>query len=125
MAKKLMTREEWYSSPDFIKLRFLNNIAAGIQHKTQELGDVLALILAENPDFFVFDKFSLVERQARIVSLEASKLWERCRNLDSLLEPRQYTDVCKNCNNKWQEDGKCPTCPATKPLEVPCDAKQS
>ena len=112
---KLMTREEWYASPGFIKLRFLNNIAAGIQHKTQELYDVLELLLAENPDLFVFDKFTLVERQARIVNLEASKLWEHCRKLDVLLEPRQYTDVCKRCNNKWQEDGKCPTCPATKP----------
>lgn len=115
--KQLMTREEWYASPDFIKLRFLNNIAAGIEHKTQELNDVLQLILAENPDLFVFDKFSLIERQARIVRLEASKLWERCRNLGSLFEPSQYTDVCKKCNNKWQEDGKCPTCSATKVLE--------
>lgn len=111
-----MTREEWYASPDFIKLRFLNNIAAGIQHKTQEITDVLQLMLAENPGLFAFDKFSLVEQQARIVSLEASKLWERCRKLDSLFEPHQYDDICKNCNNKWQEDGKCPTCPATKSL---------
>lgn len=115
MERKNMTKEEWYGSPDCIKLRFLNNIAAGIQHKTQELGDVLALILAERPDLMCFDKFNLVERQARIVNLEASKLWERCRNLDSLFEPHQYTDVCKRCNNKWQEDGKCPTCSATKP----------
>lgn len=117
MKRKLMTKEEWYKSPDFIKLRFLNNMAAGIQHKTQELNDVLELLLAENPDLFVFDKFSLVERQSRIVHLEASKLWERCRNLDSLFEPHQYTDVCKRCNNAWQEDGKCPTCDATKPTE--------
>jgi hypothetical protein len=115
--KKVMTREEWYASPNFIKLRFLNNIAAGIQHKTQELFDVLELILAENPDLFVFDKFSLVERQAKIVNLEASKLWGRCRDLDILFEPSQYSDVCKNCNNKWQEDGKCPTCSATKPQQ--------
>ena len=113
--KKVMTREEWQSSPNFIKLRFLNNIAAGIQHKTQELYDVLELILAEYPDLLVFDKFNLVERQAKIVHLEASKLWERCRALDSLFEPHQYSDVCKNCNNKWQEDGKCPTCSAAKP----------
>lgn len=110
-----MTKEEWYESPDFIKLRFLNNIAAGIQHKTQELNDVLTLILAEKPDLLGLDKFSLCERQLRIVALEASTLWERCRNLGNFLEPSQYTDVCKRCNNKWQDDGKCPTCPATKP----------
>lgn len=122
MNRKLMTREEWYASPDFIKLRFLNNMAAGVQHKTQELNDVLELILAENPDLFMFDKFSLVERQSKIVNLEASKLWERCRSLATFLEPHQYTDVCKRCNNKWQEDGKCPTCSATKPNEE-CNAK--
>lgn len=112
-----MTHEEWYDSPEFIKLRFLNNQAAGIQHKTQEYNDVLRLVLAEKPDLCVFDKFSLCERQARIVALEASKLWEYSRNLARMLEPRQYSDICKNCNNPWQEDGKCPTCEATKPME--------
>jgi len=83
-----MTREEWYSSPDFIKLRFLNNIAAGIQHKTQEYNDVLQLILAEKPDLCIYDKFSLCERQARIVSLEASKLWQYSRDLADKLQPK-------------------------------------
>ena len=115
--KQLMTREEWYNSPDFIKLRFLNNIAAGIQHKTQEITDVLNMLYAENPTLFVCDKFSMVEMQSRIVSLEASKLWERCRKLADFLEAHQYSDVCKRCNNKW-EDGKCQTCPATKPQET-------
>lgn len=117
MTKKQMTREEWYASPDFIKLRFLNKIASGIQHKTQEIYDVLNLILAENPNLAVYDIFSLVERQAKIVNLEASKLWERCRNLGNWLEPYQYTDVCKHCNNKWQEDGKCPTCSKLNPQQ--------
>ena len=120
---RLMTREEWYNSPDFYKLRFLNNIAAGIQHKTQEIGDALNIILAEHPEWFVSDKFSMVEMQARIVALEASKLWERCRSLATFLEPHQYSDVCKRCNNKWQEDGKCPTCQATKPQVEETNAK--
>ncbi len=115
MERKLMTRDEWYKSPDFIKLRFLNNIAAEVQHKVQDLYDVLEILLAERPDLWVHDKFSLAERQARIVHLEAGKLWERTRALESMLVPHQYSDVCKNCNNKWQEDGKCPTCSATKP----------
>lgn len=114
---KLMTRDEWYKSPDFIKLRFLNNIAAGIEHKTQEIRDVLELILAENPTLLVVDKFGLVERQMRIVRLEASKLWDYCRKLDSFLEPSQYTDICKRCMNPWNEEGKCPTCSAIKPTE--------
>lgn len=104
-----MTRDEWYKSPDFIKLRFLNNIAASIQHKTQELGDVIELVLADRPDLCVYDKFHLVERQAKIVSLEASNLWSRCRDLAEMLEPKQYSDICKQCNNKL-EDGKCSVC---------------
>ena len=113
--KKLMTKEEWYNSPYFIELRFLNNIAAGIQHKTQELNDVLNILVTENPTLFICDKFSMVEMQSRIVSLEASRLFESCRKLATFLEPRQYSDICKNCNNKWQENGKCPTCLENKP----------
>ena len=109
-----MTKAEWYNSPDFITLRFLNNVAAAIKHQTQEYNDILQLILAEKPELFVFDKFSLCERQSKIVSLEAYKLWDYSSKLATILEPRQYDDICKNCNNKWQEDGKCPTCPATK-----------
>ena len=120
-----MTRDEWHKSPEFIKLRFLGNMGASITSKVQELNDVLELVLAEKPDLWVFDKFSLVERQARIVSLEASKLWERCRELAKSLEPRQYDDICKNCNNKWQEDGKCPTCSATKPVDKPTPKNSS
>ena len=82
-----MTKEEWYGSPDFIKLRFLNTIAAGIQYKTQELYDVLELI-ATNPEVTVSDRFNLVERQLRVVNLEASKLWEYCRKLEETLQPK-------------------------------------
>lgn len=42
-----MTRKEYYKTPMFIKLRFLNNVAAGIEHKTSELRDVLELFLAD------------------------------------------------------------------------------
>lgn len=113
-----MTREEWYRSPDCIKLRFLNNISSHIRHTTQEFNDVLQLILAERPDLWVFDKFSLCERQSRIVALEASRLCDYAMKLDSFLEPKQYDDVCKKCNNRW-ENGVCPTCSAKQPLAVP------
>lgn len=82
-----MTQEEWYASPGFIKLRFLNTIASGIQYKTQELYDVLELIAAEQ-EVMVSDRFSLVERQLRIVNLEAAKLWDYCRKLETTLQPR-------------------------------------
>lgn len=83
-----MTKEEWYDSPDFIKLRFLNNIAADIQHRTQELYDVLALIATDKEGIIVSNNFNLVERQLRIVNLEASKLWEYCRRLETSLQPK-------------------------------------
>lgn len=83
-----MTREEWYGSPDFIKLRFLNTIASGIQYKTQELYDVLELIASEKEGISVLDRFNLVERQLRVVNLEAAKLWEYCRKLEATLQPK-------------------------------------
>ena len=88
-----ITREEWYASPEFIKLRFLNNIAAAITHQVQEFNDILQLIIAEKPELTVYDKFSLVERQSRIVSLEASKLWDRARDLADKLTPK-LDDPC-------------------------------
>lgn len=92
-----MTRDEWYKSQDFIKLRFLNNMAAGIQHKTQEFNDVLDLILADHPEHFVYDKFTIVERQNRVVALEAKRLWDVVRDLCNKLEPKQF-DEPKNEN---------------------------
>jgi len=83
-----MTNEEWYGSPDFIKLRFLTTIAAGIQYKTQELYDVLELIAAEKEGIAVLNNFNLVERQLRIVNLESAKLWEYCRKLAETLQPK-------------------------------------
>lgn len=86
--KKPKNREEWYNSPKFIILRFLNNIAAGIGYKAQELGDVVELLLARDPQLTVLDRFHVVERQLRVVSLEAKRLWDECRSLSALLEPK-------------------------------------
>jgi hypothetical protein len=83
-----MGRDEWYKTPDFIVLRFLNNIAVDINHRAQQLRDVLQLLLAHRPDLAVRDKFALVERQLRIVSLEADRLYAECRNLGEVLTPK-------------------------------------
>lgn len=109
---KLMTREEWQNSPNFFKLRFLNNIAAGIQYKTQEIKDVIELIIAENPEIIASDKLTLVVDQSRIVSMDAMKLWERCRALVNTLEPSDYLDIHKRCGNK-KVNGKCTLCDKT------------
>lgn len=86
--EKIMTREEWYHSTQFIKLRFLGNMGAEMIQHTQQFNDVLELLLAENPELTVFDAFSLVEAQARIVNLEARKLWDRARKLADKLTPK-------------------------------------
>jgi rubrerythrin len=114
MTKKLMTKDEWYHCPEHIKLRLLNNMASKIQYCIQEFNDVLELVLAENEELCVFDAFSLTQSQARIVSLEGAKLWGSARKLAERLEPHNYKDVCKRCNNPWK-DGKCPTCDRKQP----------
>ncbi len=114
-----MTKEEYYNSPKFFKLRLLNNFATDIKIKAQEFDDILRILLGDNFELSCSDKFALCESQSRIVSLEAHKLCDRARKLADLLEPHQYDDVCKRCNNNWV--GKqCPTCDAVKPaLAVP------
>lgn len=82
-----MTRDEWYKSPQFLTLRFLNNTAAQITYQAQQVGDVLDLLLSQYPDLFAGDPFSLAELQLRVVKLEASKLWDRIRNLERRLAP--------------------------------------
>lgn len=84
--EKPKNRDEWYSSPSFIILRFLNNIAAGIEHKAFELRDVIDLLLAHEPQLTCLDRFTVVERQLRVVMLEAKRLWSECRSLNALLE---------------------------------------
>ncbi len=88
----LMTREEWYRTPDFIVLRFLNNMASDVGMKCQEIRDILELLLAHRPDLSVMDRFSVVERQLRVTALEAKRLWDECRKLDELLSPRRFSD---------------------------------
>lgn len=88
-----MTREDWFRTPDFVILRLLNNLAAELNHKTQPFQDVLNLIAAIEPDIEVSDRFSLVERQLKIVSLETSNLWAYVRKLEEFLGHPEFTDM--------------------------------
>ncbi len=87
-----MTRDEWHKSERFVKLRFLNNMAAGIKHKTQEFNDALELVLFEDRALSITDKFNLVKMQNDIVNMAADKLWERVRDLVEKLSPREFDD---------------------------------
>ena len=105
----LMTREEWHRTPDFIILRFLNNMAADVTHKTQEIRDILELMLAHRPDLFVTDRFCVVERQLMIVDLEARRLWDECRRLDDILSPRHFSDFNPPGSTLTTTDSPCTT----------------
>ena len=83
-----MTRDEYHKSPEFIKLRFLNNLAAALTYQAQEVQDILEILLAERDDLMICDKFTIVERQLRVTSLEAKRLWDVARDLSQFLEPK-------------------------------------
>jgi hypothetical protein len=87
-----MTRDEWYKSPLFVKLRLVNNISHEIKHKAQHLYDLLAVLEAEHGPLMVYDKFNLAERQLKIVNLEATRLIEYMGRLDGLLAPKSFDE---------------------------------
>lgn len=88
-----MTRDEWHGSRKAILLRLANNFAADITHKAQELREILALIDLEYESLLVCDRFNVCERQLRVTSLEAHRLWAELRNLDNFLSPKSFDDM--------------------------------
>jgi hypothetical protein len=80
-----MKREEWYNSPEFKKLRMFNNMTHEVGHLVQRLYDMLHIL---EGDFgpLIGDKFSLYERQLRIVSVEASNLVRYETDMHLMLE---------------------------------------
>lgn len=86
-----MTREEWYNSPKFVKLRLLNNLVHELIHKNQQVRDLLAVIDADYGPL-VGDRFSLVERQQRIVALEVDKLVGYASRMTDSLSPHTFDD---------------------------------
>lgn len=87
---KAMTREEWYNSPKFLKLRLLNQLSHSLKHTTQQLHDLLRVLDAEEGPMMVHDKFNLAERQLRVVDLEAVQLARRMDELARFLEPSKF-----------------------------------
>lgn len=95
MRKKcliVMTRDEWYNSVEFKTLRLFNQLSGDLSQTTQQLYDVLALILEKWPDAVVLDKFNLVERQLRIVGQESNRLFSEFSRLADRLSPHQFDD---------------------------------
>jgi hypothetical protein len=57
-----------------LRIRLFHNMAFEFKHLTQKMYDMLNLMILENPDLFVFDKFTIVERQLRILDCESSRM---------------------------------------------------
>lgn len=82
-----MTRDEWYKSPLFMKLRLINNRVSDIKQTTQQVYDLLAMLDTEHGPL-VGDKFSLAERQLRIVDIETVRLIEYMNRMCDVLTPK-------------------------------------
>lgn len=104
---KKWKREEWYNSVEHKKLRLFGNVASEIHHKCQYLYDILEIILADKPDLIVFDRFTVVEHQLRVLQLEAAKLVTEANSLTRKLEPHKFID--------WNEYGPIPLEQQEKP----------
>jgi len=98
-----MKREEWYSSVEFKKLRLFGNVASEIRHKCQYLYDILEIIVADKPELLSLDRFTLMERQLRILQLEAGKLVDLSSCLTLKAQPK-FDDWDEN--GPIQQEGK-------------------
>lgn len=87
-----MKREEWYESTKFKKLRLLNNWTHEIKQMTQKLYDLLEIVTEDTPDCMVGDKFTIAERQLRIVDIEAKNLITAMGAFAHTLEPHKFDD---------------------------------
>lgn len=87
-----MKRQEWYDSVQFKKLRLLNNWTHEIKQMTQKLYDILEIVLEDKPDSVIGDKFTIAERQLRIVDVEAVRLIDAMSKFTVTLEPREFED---------------------------------
>lgn len=81
---KKWKREEWYNSAEFKKLRLFGNVASEVHHKCQYLYDILEIILADKPDLIVFDRFTIVERQLRVLQANYKGDWNRISSLTGM-----------------------------------------
>lgn len=89
-----MTREEWYRSTKFLRQRLLGHMAAEVEQKIQQMGDLLVMIdNEEGGGLLVHDRFHLVERQLRIMGLESSKLSSLISRFTDMMSPKKFDDM--------------------------------
>ena len=86
-------REEWYESDKFKALRLANNLCADVGQLVQRIDDALGMVDVQFELLgAVSDKRCIVDRQLRILRLEADNLWSAVRNLSNSLEPHKFED---------------------------------
>jgi hypothetical protein len=78
------------------------------------------------PGLAMTDRFNLVERQLRVLGLEAKNLTHVVGQLDSVLSPREFSDMayslpktctCGDCSAEYPEDDNTVFCPECRKKE--------
>lgn len=83
-----MTRDEWYNSVEFKKIRLFNNSCHNLKFKLQEIYDMLGIVLEGKEDIECLDKFHILNQQLKIVGLEISKLIDVAGDAVRMVEPK-------------------------------------
>lgn len=126
-----MTRDEWYKSKKWLILRLSNQLSFEIGQRVQQLYDLLNILEAEfGPGLTATDRFNLVERQLRVLGLEATNLTRVMGNLESMLGPKSFDDMkysqpklpqktcfCCECSEEYPEDDDTVFCPKCREKE--------
>lgn len=88
-----MKREEWYESRKFLLLRLVNNFVHDLSQTTQRLYDLTNLLNQEfDNGLTVCDKFTILERQLRLVQVESQRLIRAEAEFSHFVSPRRFDD---------------------------------
>ena len=82
-----MIKDEWYNSNDFKLLRHFDHLTNDIVMQLQELGDIIDLVAALKPMCILQDKYTILQQQLRITSMEANKLWSAEKSWARAFQP--------------------------------------
>lgn len=91
-----MKRDEWYESDKFKTLRLLNNLCADMGQLSQRIQDVMGVVDHQFELHEIVgtlsDKRHLLDRQMRIVRLEADNLRNLSEEMTRKLTPTKFDE---------------------------------
>lgn len=93
--------EELQKSPEFIVLRFLNNLSGDLRMKCQEIRDILNLLQTLCPGLSALNTYTVVETRLRVLELEAQIFWNESYKLVEFLS-NALTPTTKDSQNTMQ-----------------------